>query len=182
MATREAISKRLRFEVFKRDSFRCIYCGKTTPQTVLEIDHVVPVSKGGKNQEPNLVTSCFDCNRGKSDVSLGDVIPGIDQRMTIEMERRDQLKRFNAFLKKIAKQDEAAINRLERHWFGLLKDNPEKWEWTASGRQSARVFLKHLPEETITQLMSKGTVINARDPWRYLCGVLWRTIKEGPLA
>jgi hypothetical protein len=70
MAERKAISKKLRFEVFKRDSFICQYCGKSAPEVVLEIDHITPVSKGGKNTITNLITACFDCNRGKSNRTL----------------------------------------------------------------------------------------------------------------
>ena len=43
---RVPISKALRFEVFKRDSFTCQYCGRSAPEVVLEVDHIVPVSKG----------------------------------------------------------------------------------------------------------------------------------------
>lgn len=46
---RVPISKALRFEVFKRDSFTCQYCGRSAPEVVLEVDHIVPVSKGGTN-------------------------------------------------------------------------------------------------------------------------------------
>lgn len=64
---RQPISKKLRFEIFKRDSFKCCYCGKDNKFNIkLEIDHVKPVTDGGGNSIDNLVTSCFDCNRGKS--------------------------------------------------------------------------------------------------------------------
>lgn len=46
MAKRKSISKRVRFEVFKRDSFCCQYCGKSAPDVVLVIDHIDPVSNG----------------------------------------------------------------------------------------------------------------------------------------
>ena len=69
---REPISKRLGFEVFKRDAFTCQYCGKSAPDVVLEVDHIEPVSKGGKTTLLNLVTSCFKCNRGKSNIKLSD--------------------------------------------------------------------------------------------------------------
>ncbi|MDE2468816.1 MAG: HNH endonuclease, partial [Bradyrhizobium sp.] len=62
---RKAISKKMRFSVFKRDCFKCQYCGKTPPTVVLEIDHIVPVSAGGENGIDNLLTACFECNRGK---------------------------------------------------------------------------------------------------------------------
>lgn len=72
MAERKSISKKLRFEVFKRDSFRCQYCGRNAPDVILEVDHIKPVAEGGKNTLLNLITSCRDCNRGKGKRTLGD--------------------------------------------------------------------------------------------------------------
>ena len=69
---RKSLSKRTRFEVFKRDSFRCQYCGRSSPDVILEVDHVVPVAEGGDNSLLNLITACRDCNRGKSDKRLTD--------------------------------------------------------------------------------------------------------------
>jgi len=62
---RSPISSKLRFEVFKRDKFVCQYCGACGPRTELEIDHVIPVARGGTDDIDNLKTSCFRCNRGK---------------------------------------------------------------------------------------------------------------------
>lgn len=57
----------LRFDVFSRDGFRCRYCGRGPDVGVtLEADHVVPRSVGGPDILDNLVTACWDCNRGKS--------------------------------------------------------------------------------------------------------------------
>ena len=73
MAERKALSKKLRFEVFKRDKFTCQYCGRMAPDVILEVDHINPVAEGGNNNFNNLVTACQDCNRGKganSDVVL----------------------------------------------------------------------------------------------------------------
>jgi len=53
---RKAISKKMRFEILKRDSFTCQYCGKTPPEAILEIDHIDPVAEGGSNEILNLVT------------------------------------------------------------------------------------------------------------------------------
>jgi len=62
---------KMRFEVFKRDGFRCVYCGKGREDNVkLELDHVIPASKGGPYSFENLVTCCFECNRGKASTSL----------------------------------------------------------------------------------------------------------------
>lgn len=70
MARRKGISDRVRFEVFKRDGFRCKYCGATALSSALSLDHVVPHSKGGSDDPANLVTACVPCNGGKSDVPL----------------------------------------------------------------------------------------------------------------
>ena len=69
---RKTIPKRIRFEVLKRDKFTCQYCGRMSPDVVLEIDHITPVSKGGTNDIMNLITSCKDCNSGKSNIELSD--------------------------------------------------------------------------------------------------------------
>lgn len=69
---RKSISKKTRFEVFKKDSFTCQYCGSKAPDVVLEIDHINPVFEGGGNNILNLITSCFDCNRGKGKNKISD--------------------------------------------------------------------------------------------------------------
>lgn len=66
MAKRKALSKKLRFEVFLRDEFTCQYCGRAAPSVVLELEHIVPVSRGGGNDKCNLTTACEECNAGKN--------------------------------------------------------------------------------------------------------------------
>lgn len=60
-----SISKRLRFEVFRRDGYTCMYCGRRAPSVILEADHRMPRCKGGADTLDNLVSACWDCNRGK---------------------------------------------------------------------------------------------------------------------
>lgn len=93
MAERKSLSKRIRFEVLKRDKFTCQYCGKSAPDVVLEIDHIKPVSKGGKNDIMNLITSCKDCNRGKSNIELSDdsVVKRQQAQLQEMAERKEQL-------------------------------------------------------------------------------------------
>lgn len=88
---RQPISNKLRFEVFKRDLFRCHYCGRSAPEVVLHVDHITPVSKGGTNEFTNLVTSCQDCNLGKLDTELWEredgygVWWGSEEEYTVKM-------------------------------------------------------------------------------------------------
>lgn len=91
--TRKNINKKIRFEIFKRDSFKCCYCGRSAPEILLEIDHINPVSKGGDNSILNLITSCFDCNRGKGAVELKDNTMISKQKVQLDLlqKKREQL-------------------------------------------------------------------------------------------
>jgi len=93
MNKRKGMSKKIRFEVFKRDSFSCQYCGATPSTTELEVDHIQPVATGGGNDMLNLITSCFDCNRGKSARELSDDSVVVKQKKQLDnlQERRQQL-------------------------------------------------------------------------------------------
>jgi hypothetical protein len=68
--TNRGISLSLRYEVLKRDGFKCINCGNSpamTPDVVLHVDHIQPWAKGGETVLENLQTLCSKCNLGKSD-------------------------------------------------------------------------------------------------------------------
>jgi hypothetical protein len=87
-----AISKKNRFEVFKADNFTCVYCGRTPPDVTLEVDHIIPKSKGGEDIQENLLTACFDCNRGKRDNLLTSPDkPDYRKDLEILKEREEQL-------------------------------------------------------------------------------------------
>ena len=105
MAKRKNLSKSVRFEVFKRDSFKCQYCGKSAPDVVLEVDHIIPVSKGGDNDISNLITACFDCNRGKRDKKLTD-----NQSAKLQKEELDKLNARREQLEMIAEWRKELLN------------------------------------------------------------------------
>lgn len=67
---RTLMTKKLREFIKKRDNYTCCNCGNSIyaePNLLLEIDHIIPVSKGGCTEEKNLQTLCWKCNRSKSD-------------------------------------------------------------------------------------------------------------------
>ena len=70
------MSSRLRYRVIERDGFRCVMCGATAAMgAVLQIDHILPVSRGGKTVLDNLQTLCDRCNRGKGASLSPDLRP-----------------------------------------------------------------------------------------------------------
>lgn len=68
---RKKLSPRQRFQIFHRDNWTCVYCGRGASH-ILEIDHIVPVVAGGSNHPSNLVTACWRCNNGKGRMLLTD--------------------------------------------------------------------------------------------------------------
>lgn len=64
--TRKTMPLRLRWIVMQRDNFQCVKCGKRPPEVQLEVDHILPWSRGGTDEESNLRTLCDICNSGKS--------------------------------------------------------------------------------------------------------------------
>lgn len=67
---RTLMTKKLRESIKARDNFTCCNCGNSThvePNLLLEIDHIIPMSKGGRTEEDNLQTLCWKCNRSKGD-------------------------------------------------------------------------------------------------------------------
>lgn len=139
MAERKPIPKKIRFEVLKRDKFTCQYCGKSAPDVVLEIDHIKPVSKGGDNDILNLVTSCVDCNRGKTNVELSDDSAVKKQQRQLQelAERKEQLEMMLEW--------RSSLNDLENYYVESVADVFSKrtdWDVTNSGKAEIRRWIK----------------------------------------
>lgn len=92
-----AVSKRLRYEVLRRDNHTCRYCGSAAPDVKLQVDHVVPKSLGGSDEPANLATACEPCNSGKSSVPAdADLVDDVAQdalRWSAAMDRAAEIER-----------------------------------------------------------------------------------------
>jgi hypothetical protein len=112
---RKNISKKIRFEIFKRDKFTCQFCGNSAPNSILEIDHLKPVFKGGDNSILNLITSCYECNRGKSARVLSDdsILKKQLNQLEILEEKRQQLQLLQKWKDDLAKVDSQYIKFYE---------------------------------------------------------------------
>lgn len=89
-----AVSKRLRYEILRRDRFTCRYCGASAPDAPMRVDHVTPVALGGTDHPSNLVAACEPCNSGKTSTIEGfvdavqdDSVPPSLEVLTDEVER-----------------------------------------------------------------------------------------------
>lgn len=67
---RAKVSNKLRFSIYARDGYKCCNCGIADDGTNLEIDHIIPISKGGKSTCDNLQTLCHKCNIEKGDTHI----------------------------------------------------------------------------------------------------------------
>lgn len=136
---RKAIPKSVRFEVFKRDKFTCQYCGASAPDVVLEIDHIKPVSKGGDNNIMNLVTSCRNCNRGKSNKELSDGSSVKIQKKLLDdiQERREQLEMMVEWRNALCKEIELEVKAVDD-----LFQSETKWGMNEVGKKRIIKLLK----------------------------------------
>lgn len=151
---RRGISKRTRFEVFKRDGFACQYCGAKAPDALMQVDHVSPVSKGGADEILNYVTACVDCNSGKSDRELDDQSILAKQRAQLEelAERRDQLQMMVTWRDGLRNLEEEKVQQLVSR-----KDSIHPgWSTNETGMAEIRRLLKKTPFDLALQAVDEA--------------------------
>lgn len=174
------LSKSVRFAVFKRDAFTCQYCGRHPPDVMLECDHIVPVAGGGTNDEANLVTACFDCNRGKGAVPLTVVPMSLAMKGAEVAEREAQLAGYREIM-------EARTARVRRDAFEvaaiLLYVEPGA-QFSVDRRwlRSIMVFNDKLPLHVVKEAATLATdraITSEYKRFLYFCKVCWNKIKEG---
>lgn len=148
---RKAISKTLRFEVFKRDSFRCQYCGVEAPNVLLHIDHIKPVADGGLNELTNLITSCLPCNLGKRDVPLNDhaAVNKVRAQLDELQERREQLDLMMQWRESLRDLDQEAVARIADYW----DEHTPGWSVNEHGKRKITKWLQTFGVEEICVAM-----------------------------
>ncbi|RQW02829.1 HNH endonuclease [candidate division KSB1 bacterium] len=148
---RKSFSKRQRFEVFKRDSFKCQYCGAAAPEALLHVDHIKPLSKGGTNDIVNLITSCSKCNLGKSNIPLDDNAIITKSRNQLEelQERREQLEMMMEWHQSLQDLNSQIIQKIKEYWENLAPG----WEINDNGLKSLRKLSREYALDEITKAM-----------------------------
>lgn len=172
-----AVSKRLRFEILRRDGFRCRYCGLTAASAELRVDHVIPEALGGTDDPSNLVTACEPCNTGKSSIAPDSPIVADVQQDALRWARA---------LKLLAEdRAEQCIWRVN-----CERAFSDEWEnWTdrhgneiplpADWRHSfARFLAAGLELDDLIELIDVAMSSRAKDTWTYFCGCAWQRVRE----
>jgi hypothetical protein len=152
---RETLSKKLRFEVFKRDSFTCQYCGQKAPDVILQCDHINPVAAGGGNDILNLVTSCFDCNSGKGARTLSEqavLNKQVDQLAELQA-RREQIEMLIEWRSGLERLKEDTTERLAEHWAATTEG---RVSLTKTGKDKVRKMVKEFGLDLVLQAMPEA--------------------------
>lgn len=183
MAKREAIAKGVRFEVFKRDGFCCVYCGAHPPAVILHIDHIHPVAEGGTNDLDNLITACAPCNLGKGARLLSSAPKSLSDRAAEVAEREEQIAGYREVMERARQRIESDIDQVasvfEAMW-GTDKDGAG-FTLSDSARMSVRRFLERLDllevYEAAQIACTRGRARKGTE-FRYFCGICWSKIRE----
>lgn len=161
-----AVSRALRFQVLRRDGYRCHYCGATAAEAKLTVDHVTAVALGGTDTADNLVTACEPCNGGKSATPA-------DAALVAQVQQREG--QFRTAVAVVTEEDRKA------RWFAEafldawdLGELPPGWRKTIDAyRQQG--LASDVWDEIVGIARSKA---NLDDPFRYCCGIARNQVKK----
>ena len=175
-----AVSKRLRYEVLRRDGFTCRYCGLRSDRGLVT-DHVLPVALGGYDVAENLVACCKDCNEGKAASNPDEPL--------VQDVSQDAF-RWAVARRRVAAQMEAEntfgyeAGQLLQLWNNLVRSLCRSV--TAAAPPDAYHTIRSwlvtgLPDTIIADAMeltlSRQTVYDS-GAWRYFCKIVWDQVRE----
>lgn len=183
-----SVTKRLRYEILRRDNHTCRYCGGQAPDAALTVDHVTPVALGGTDDPTNLVAACRDCNSGKSATPPGaPLVADVAQdalRWSRAMEQatqaviRDfQIREVNRdmFLEVWDGWNVTVYDPGTKDYVKRPIPLPDDWETTID------TFMATLTYPEIREAVSiamRNNKVTADDTFRYMCGIAWKWIAK----
>lgn len=178
-----AVSKRLRYEILRRDNHACRYCGAAAPDVKLNVDHVIPTSLGGSDKPDNLVTGCEPCNSGKSsmpaDAALVSGVADSALHWAAAIKQASEELRVQTEPKRVYRSHfEAAWNGWTREvgWKTQHVDLPDSWKGSLDA-----FYETGLPQEVWPDIIEKAMTnptVRVDNTFRYACGIAWRMVRE----
>ena len=183
-----AITKRMRFEILRRDDHACQYCGEKAPDVVLHVDHILPVALGGTDKPTNLTTACKDCNSGKSSITPdAPMVEKLGAAATMyALSQTDMLTRLRA---KYQAEDEYVEQFLEL--WNVWKYTGQRCEETVplppDFKNGIRRFAAMgIPIELLSRFievaMSKEKLRGEFGEFRYMVGCVWRQLEDAEVS
>jgi hypothetical protein len=174
-----AVSKRVRYEVLKRDNHTCRYCGATAPDTTLTVDHVTPTALGGTDDPSNLVTACRDCNAGKASTSpTAELVADVKQ---LDMKWASAIRRVAQARARQHKKCDTYVNKFNDAWLTYHTSSGEVYRPDGWRHSIERFYDLGVPIDEITRcaLIALGNDrIRSGDTFRYFAGCVWRVVTE----
>jgi len=176
-----AVSKRLRYEILRRDSHTCRYCGASAPDVPLRVDHVTPVALGGTDEPSNLVTSCEPCNSGKSSSTVDAAVVANVANDALRWAAAMQQAADNLLEQEKPKASYRSAFLTEWQRWGVGKGEARKTvdlpaDWKAS---IERFRVAGLPVQVwgdiVDTSMGNEKVLEA-NKFKYCCGIDWNKV------
>lgn len=170
-----AVSRRLRFEILRRDGHTCRYCGAKAPDVALTVDHVIPVALGGGDEPSNLIAACRDCNAGKTSIAPDSpIVEDVDATALLFARAMEQA--TEARRKQLGGLVDFQHTFLER-WDSLLDRAPMPRDWPLSVE---RFLASGLTGDDLLHFMDVTYDRNkpAVHCWKYFCGCCWNEIGQ----
>ncbi len=176
-----AISRRLRFEVLRRDGHTCRYCGAKAPDVALTVDHVIPETLGGSSEPSNLVTACQPCNAGKSSIAPGSPLVADVENDAIRWAKALEQAAVWRRLDRQVMDD--LVGKVDKAWLTWkVNATGEKLPRPAGWQDSINRFLElGLTTDDLSRLIRTAMAndkVSPSETWRYFCGCCWRSITE----
>lgn len=175
---RKALSKKTRFDVFKRDLFTCQYCGAHPPGVLLHVDHVLAVATGGTNAVDNLVTACEPCNLGKGARSLSVAPQTLSDKAKLIAEREAQLFGYQEILEAKRSREEDEMWRVAEVLEPGSGERGMHRSWLGSISRFNRMLGVHevLAAADLSRVKFPS---GGRSALLYFCGICWKCIRTG---
>lgn len=174
-----AVSRRLRFEVLRRDGHTCRYCGAKAPDVALTVDHVIPTTLGGGDEPANLVTACQPCNAGKTSIAPGSALVADVEADALRWAKAIETAAWYRNMDR--KVMECEVAEFDTHWrqwkndvTGKILPRPGGWEDSIE-RFLALGITPDEMKRLVRVSMTRGV---GEDVWRYFCGCCWRAVTD----
>jgi hypothetical protein len=174
---RKAIGKKLRFEVFKRDEFSCVYCGATPPSVVLQIDHIHPVAEGGTNAIDNLITSCQPCNIGKGANLLTNIPQTLKDKSKDIAEKEEQLRGYYQVVQKQQDRIESEVWKIAEIIDTTSKEFGINRDWVLSIKRFL-INLGFFDVKDAAEIARAKYKYGGKKTFLYFCGICHNKMRD----